>query len=126
MTTKDKRIHPRTDFLNLISYVCIDENNNEVTQGMGRTLNVSEGGILLETHVEIDQQYTVALAIGLENNLINIKGKVVFPRHGKEGIFETGIQFLDMDKTTRRTFKKYIKAFKEQKQNLESIGLRIS
>jgi len=126
LTTKDKRIHPRTYSLNLISYVCIDENNNEVTQGMGRTLNVSEGGILLETHVAIDQQYTVALVIGLENDLINIKGKVVIPKPGKEGKFETGIQFLDMDKATRRTLKKYIKAFKEQKKHLESIGLKIS
>ena len=126
MTTKDKRIHPRADSLNLISYVCIDENNNEVTQGMGRTLNVSEGGILLETHVEIEQQCTVELAIGLENEMINIKGKVVFPKPGKEEKFETGIQFLDMDKKTRRTLGKYIKAFKEQKKNLESIGLKIS
>jgi len=126
MTTKDKRTHLRTDSLNLISYVCVDENNNAVTQGMGRTLNVSEGGILLETHVEFDQQYTVSLVIGLENDLINIIGKVISPRPGQEGKFETGIQFLDMDKATFRILKKYIKAFTEQKKNLDNIGIKIS
>lgn len=126
METKDKRTHQRTGSLNLISYVCVDENKNEVTQGIGRTLNVSEGGILLETHVAFDQQYTVSLLIGLENDLITIKGKIVSPRPGKKGKFETGIQFFDMDKATLRILKKYIKAFKEQSDNLDDIGIKIS
>ena len=39
MPTKEKRKHARINSLNL-SYVCLDENNKIIKQGMGRTLNV--------------------------------------------------------------------------------------
>ena len=114
MNEKNRRQHPRIEALNLISYNCIDETNQTVTQGMGRTLNVSEGGILLETHVPIDPKYTVELAIGLEDDLINIKGKIVFSIAGEEERFEAGIEFIETDGTELEVLKKYIKAFREQ------------
>ena len=67
MTLKNKRKHQRFASLNL-SYVCLDENNNVVTQGMGRTLNISESGILLETNFPIELKYLVLLTIGLEED----------------------------------------------------------
>ena len=114
MVIEERRQHPRIDTLNLISYNCIDETDQIVAQGMGRTLNVSEGGILLETHVPIDPKYTVALAIGLEDDLINIKGKVVFAMAGDEERFDAGIEFIEIDETALEVLKKYIKAFREQ------------
>ncbi|MDH3567028.1 MAG: PilZ domain-containing protein, partial [Desulfobacteraceae bacterium] len=91
MTTNERRYHPRISALNLISYNCIDETEQIVAQGMGRTLNISEGGILLETHIPIDPKNTIALAIGLEDELIDIKGKVVFSMAGIDEKFEAGI-----------------------------------
>jgi c-di-GMP-binding flagellar brake protein YcgR len=114
MTTEDRRKHARINALNLISYSCIDETVQTVAQGMGRTLNLSEDGILLETHVPIDPKHTVALAIGLEDDLINIKGKVVFSMAGGEKQIETGIEFIDTDEAELEILKKYIKAFREQ------------
>ena len=126
MMTKNKRKHLRVGSLNLIAYLCIDEDNNVVSQGMGRTLNVSEGGILLETHVQMDSKHTVSLTIGLEDEVVEIRGKVVFPKTGEDGKFETGIQFLEIDKTTLLTLRKYIKAFREQRQYLDSMSIKIS
>jgi c-di-GMP-binding flagellar brake protein YcgR len=114
MTTNERRHHPRISALNLISYNCIDETEQIVAQGMGRTLNISEGGILLETHTPIDPKNTIALAIGLEDDLINIKGKVVFSTSGKDEKFEAGIEFLEMQDSTFEILKKFIKAFSEQ------------
>ncbi len=114
MTTEDRRKNERINALNLISYSCIDENVQTVAQGMGRTLNVSQGGILLETHAPIDPKHTVALAIGLEDNLINIKGRVIFSLAGGEKRFESGIEFIDTDEAELEALKKYIKAFREQ------------
>lgn len=114
MTTEDKRKNARINALNLISYSCIDETVQTVAQGMGRTLNVSQDGILLETHVPIDPKHTVALAIGLEDDLINIKGRVVFSMAGGDERFEAGIEFIDTDEAELDVLKKYIKAFREQ------------
>lgn len=114
MTTKERRHHPRISALNLISYNCVDETEQIVAQGMGRTLNVSEGGILLETHSPIDPKNAIALAIGLEDELIDIKGKIVFSMAGKDEKYEAGIEFFEMQDSTLDILKKFIKAFSEQ------------
>ncbi|HAY39597.1 MAG TPA: hypothetical protein DCY53_09825 [Desulfobacteraceae bacterium] len=114
MGINERRYHPRINALNLISYNCIDATKNVVAQGMGRTLNVSEDGILLETHVSIDPKYTVELAIGLEDELINIKGSIIFSAPGKDEKYEAGIEFVETDDASIDILKKYIKVFSEQ------------
>jgi hypothetical protein len=114
MVINEKRRCPRIHALNLISYSCLDETEKIVAQGMGRTLNISEDGILLETYVSIDPKYSIALSIGLENELINIKGQIIFSKPGNNDKFEAGIEFLETDESTLEILQKYIKAFSEQ------------
>jgi c-di-GMP-binding flagellar brake protein YcgR len=114
MVEHERRRCTRIHALNLISYSCFDDTENIVAQGMGRTLNVSEDGILLETSVSIDPKYSIALSIGLENELINIKGKIIHSESGKNNKFEAGIEFLEIDESTVEILRKYIKAFSEQ------------
>jgi len=114
MVTDEKRIAPRIESSNLLSYVCLDENNHEMMQGMGRTLNVSEGGILLETHVPIDPHHIVSLTIALENDLMDLKGKIAYSRKREDGKFESGIEFMEMDEEKRRFIRQYILIFRDQ------------
>ncbi len=114
MTNEEKRKHARISSLNL-SYVCLDENNQIIKQGMGRSLNVSESGILLETHFPIDDRQTVILTLGLEEDLIDIKGRPIHSRTNDEGKYEVGIEFLESNAKARKALKKFIAAF--QKKN---------
>ena len=95
MAIEDKRKGPRIQSTNLISYVSCDENDQAIRQGMGRTLNVSEGGILLETHVPIDQHHVVALTIALEDELMEFRGRIAHSTKLKDGGFASGIHFPD-------------------------------
>jgi hypothetical protein len=115
MTKVDQRKYPRFKSLNLLSYVCIDENRDVVRQGMGRTLDVSEGGILLETHAPIPLQHTISLTIGLQEEVTEIDGRAVYSRPGGPGKYESGIAFYGKNEAGLRILKKYIKAFAEQK-----------
>lgn len=110
MATQEKRKHARVSSLNL-SYVCLDENDQIIKQGMGRTLNVSESGILLETHFPIDIKHIVSLTLGLEEDLVDIKGRPVHTRLNDKGKHEVGIEFLQPGKKARKTLKKFIDAF---------------
>ena len=110
MKIQEKRKHARIDSLNM-SYICLDEDKKIVKQGMGRTLNVSESGILLETHFAVDLNYTVMLTIGLEEEIIEIKGKPVHSKKNNQGLHEVGIQFQDTNETIIKTIKKFVKAF---------------
>lgn len=107
MTSDNKRKHQRILSLNL-SYICLDENNNIVKQGMGRTLNISESGILLETHFPIESEYSVLLTIALEEDLLEIKGKPIHSRSTETGEFEIGIEFLEPDQDSIRLLENFI------------------
>ena len=107
MTTENQRKHQRIESLNL-SYVCLDENNQMVKQGMGRTLNISESGILLETHFPIESEYLVILTIALEEELLEIKGKPIHDRSNEAGKFEVGIEFLEPNQESIRILENFI------------------
>ena len=114
MTSENQRKHQRIPSLNL-SYVCLDENNNMIKQGMGRTLNISESGILLETHFPIEPAYLVILTIALEDDLLEIKGKPIHDRSNESGKFEIGIEFLEPGQESIRLLEKFIN--KDEPQN---------
>ena len=107
MTSDNKRKHERIQSLNL-SYICLDEDENVVKQGMGRTLNISESGILLETHFTIEPNHVVQLTISLEEELLDLKGKPVHVRSCDEGKYEVGIQFVELDQNATDLLKKFI------------------
>jgi hypothetical protein len=107
MISEDKRKHERIQSLNL-SYICLDEDQNIVKQGMGRTLNISESGILLETHFPIETTHIVKMTIGLEEELLEITGKPVHISGKKKGIYEIGIHFIELDQHSSRILKKFI------------------
>jgi hypothetical protein len=117
MATQEKRKHARINSLNL-SYVCLDENNRIVKQGMGRSLNVSESGILLETHFPIDDQHIVSLTLGLEENLVDIKGRPIHTRKNDAGKYEVGIEFIKSNDKTRKSLKKFIDSFQEKNKKV--------
>lgn len=119
MSEKEKRKHPRINSLNLLAYVCMNENSEIVRQGMAKTLDVSEGGILMETHVPVDPQHTVSLTLGLKDELTDVKGKVVHFRKDGNGRFQSGIQFMENQEPTWRGLRKFIEAFRKQHGDLD-------
>jgi c-di-GMP-binding flagellar brake protein YcgR len=116
MVTTEKRRHIRINSLNL-SDVVVNEEGDIVLQGMGRTLNVSESGILLQTHFGIDIDQIVSLTIAFGEELLNLRGRVAHSKKGDEETSETGIEFLDVDESSRQVLKRFIKAFEERNKN---------
>jgi len=92
----------------------LNRNNQPIKQGIGRTLNVSEGGILLETYSPIEARNMLSLAIGLENDLMDFKGKIIYSKAFRENRFEHGIKFVDLDERKLNFLKQYISMFANQ------------
>ena len=116
MTITERRRFPRFRSLNLLSYVCLDEKDNPVQQGMGRTLDVSEAGILMETHATIDTRYILFLSLGLEDEVADIKGRVIYSRENQSGKVESGIEFEEKNESQKQIVRNYLSAFKEQQK----------
>jgi hypothetical protein len=111
---KNKRKHERVDALNLLSYVSLDSEGKEWNQGMGRTLNISESGLQLETNEPIQTKYILLISITIEDELVEIRGKVVYTNRGDGGMFETGIEFIQVKPDALTVLKKYISEFNRQ------------
>ena len=121
MTSESQRKHERIQSLNL-SYICIDENNNIVKQGMGRTLNISGSGILLETHFPVEPNHTVRLTISLEEDLLDIKGNPVHIKSLDGGKYQIGIQFVDLDENAANILQNFINSDRIEKQSKVKKG----
>lgn len=112
MSDKDKRRSPRFDTMNLLHYKVLDAHNGQLGDGMARTLNVSRGGLLLETNVAFDPGQEIGVSIGLEEDLVDVMGKVVHCEPTTNGMFSTGIQFEDLDEEGSRVLAVYLEVFK--------------
>jgi hypothetical protein len=113
MKNEEKRKHQRISSLNL-SYVCLDEDQKAIKQGMGRTLNLSESGILLETHFPIAETHTVILSIGLGDDMADLRGRPVHVRATGPGLYEVGIEFVDAQEEALRPLRQFLQALSQE------------
>ena len=108
---EEKRKYERSNLFNLVSFTCLDEKGDTVQQGMGRTLNITEAGILLETNVDIELEQICFITIGFDDDTLDLRGKVTYCNNGKEKKFNMGIQFLETDRADILILRQYIKLF---------------
>lgn len=108
--SEEKRRHVRFRSLNL-SHISVEEQESDTfLQGMGRTLNVSMAGILLETSFEVPPGSRMLLSVGLEDDLIELSGKSVYSKATGTNLFETGIEFVDVAQNQRPILEKFVES----------------
>jgi len=110
MIQGEKRHFIRLDSLHLLDYIVVDSHGIRGRYSMGRTLDISENGIKLETNKPLLTGDTLIVTIGLEEDLIDLQGEVAYTRP-ESNMFISGIQFTEINDEGRRIFKKYTKAF---------------
>jgi hypothetical protein len=112
MTSSEQRKFERVDTLNLLAYSCVNEQHEINTQqGMGRTINVSEGGVLLETYIHLSSKDTISLTIALKEKMVDIRGKILWCQENAEGMFVSGIEFYKMGQDAFAILKQYLESF---------------
>ncbi|RPI78592.1 MAG: PilZ domain-containing protein [Desulfobacteraceae bacterium] len=111
MITSEKRKYDRIQWKNLLSFEIIGSSGNTIDRSMGCTRNVSESGLLLETHLPVSQGRTVLVSIGFEEEIMELKGKIVYvrPRSGKR--YYAGLEFFGIDRKDRRKLKRCLEFF---------------
>lgn len=114
MSGIENRSSARMDTLNLLDFVLVDESGREIERAMARTLNVSEKGILLETHVPLAMGQQLLITIGLRNNLFEFRGKVAHCKTCTTESHCAGIEFVDVSPEGMVILLDFLKAFNEQ------------
>jgi hypothetical protein len=112
---KENRKYKRVATSNPVSYTCLDADNSPIAEGMAVTVNVSQGGALLESSREIQGEYLLLIAIDTNGNLLQTKAKVVHCEAVGPTKFLTGIQFIGPAEEITRMIKNLILDFHRRK-----------
>ncbi len=113
MADTNQRRFKRTDSFNFLDYVVLDKSGEPIQNGMGRTLNVSENGLLLETNNYLSQGQDLMMTLGLHENTVELKGQVAHSDTPKENLYCSGVAFKKVDRRTKKTLKKFLQARKK-------------
>ena len=92
-SVKEQRKSRRIRSLHLTSYVPRKGSEQEYIVSIGRTLDVSKGGVKVETHRELAKGTELDLDIAIEDRVIAAKGVVVHVEPLPGGLYGTGIRF---------------------------------
>ena len=106
----ERRKNDRLESLHLLDFVVVDEFGQHGDYTMGRTLNVSRGGILMETHLEMREGQQVVITMELKNVLLNVMGKIVYASFVNPR-YRYGIEFYEVPDADQRLLDSYVDAF---------------
>ncbi len=113
----NQRKFERKDSLNILDYVILGEAGNPINHGMGRTLNVSENGLLLETHDPLTKGQTLLITVGLEEDMVELKGQTTHVDPSSDKKFCSGIEFIEIDENGKRVLNNFLEALKATTDN---------
>jgi hypothetical protein len=108
--TTERRRYIRPEALNLLDYLVVDEQGRQGEYSMARTLNVSKGGILMETHIPLPQGQQVMITLGLNDQLIDVMGRIAYTT-ASSGRHQNGIEFFHVSDSDKRVLDNYVAAF---------------
>lgn len=106
---KDRK-HKRVEKLCFIVVKTYDENGELIEGYTGTTLNVSEGGALVETENPLHFLSKVDLTLALDDVLIKLKGEVAHLKKREDNLVEMGFKFIDVGEEELELLRNVLKA----------------
>jgi PilZ domain len=111
----NRRKHVRVRTECLISYVGFNEKGQSVSQGMGIVLDISRGGLLIETRFPIKAHGISLMIVDSNNKLVEIKGTALYCHKTDSGKYKSGISFVASEKEKDQFAVKLVKAYNHRK-----------
>ena len=119
----NRRKHKRLKTRNLIYHLTYDIRGKIISQGLSKALNISKGGMLLETPEPIEKGLLSLMATDEKNNLIEIDGNLVYCKKTSTGRHRSGVSFLASDEEATTFVTKLIKEYNFRRRSLPSDKL---
>jgi c-di-GMP-binding flagellar brake protein YcgR len=113
LSVTERRKYQRVKAQNALSYVCIDDRGKPTEEKMGIAMEISQGGLFMETHHPLKPQDVLLITIDIQGELVPIKARVVHCRTDDSGKSRTGIQFLESNEKILSFVTSLIKTYSE-------------
>ncbi|MGD8345195.1 MAG: hypothetical protein PVH53_16460 [Desulfobacterales bacterium] len=89
-----------------------------VSQGLGIAMDISKGGILLQTADAIESGLIALAATDRKKNLIKVKGRLAYSKKTSIGTFFSGIKFIGMERQVTKFIVNLVKEYNYYGYNL--------
>jgi hypothetical protein len=100
-------------------YTRFDTQGRECDQKISRSIDVSLGGVRLQSSFLVDSGEVLDITMALGENLLTFKGKVVYVTPSKDQGLELGISIEDIEVQDMVALTRVIDDFKESGQSLD-------
>jgi|GEM_PF-988584 len=108
----NKREFVRYNSPHLVYYSLFDQAMTNCGEGVGKTINISEGGVLLELSTPpLGEFTTVVLELALRESLVKFQGRAVYANQLDGDKMEVGIQFVAMTDEQKNSLLDFLKRF---------------
>jgi len=114
----EKRKDHRVKTQNLISYFSINEAGKIISHGLGIAMDISKGGILLQTSDAIESNLITLAATDRNKNLFEVQGELAYSEKISIGTFFSGIKFIDSNERVKKFIVNLIKEYNFKGYNL--------
>lgn len=114
MEIKERRSSERFATLNFVYYTLLSGEEGAV-ENMGRTLDASERGLLIQTHVPLPVGQRMMLSVGLGENIVELGGEVVHCVDDENGMSRSGVEFDSLDTEQAAKLSTFLDAFAASK-----------
>ena len=84
------------------------EGGAQGSPSMGRTVNVSEGGVLLEMPATMPFEIPIKVSLGVEDDVVRLSGKIAHYHKKDDGTIEIGVEFVNPAKEELEIIKKLV------------------
>jgi len=118
MGEANQREYVRVETSNLISYACLDAQGTMIKQGMGKALDISQNGLMLESSCPIESEYISLVSADPDDRLVGIGGKVAYTRRSRTGTYKIGIRFTGSQEENVQFAASLIKTFHYRRKKL--------
>ena len=116
MEKNERRNHSRVQIFDPISYLSKDSNNRVVGYNIAVVRNVSQTGIQIETFRPIRSDNISLMFFDLDDNEIQVEGKVIYCAMNDSGQYNVGIHLLETASTNLQFVKALVKSYHYQKE----------
>jgi hypothetical protein len=103
----ERRRAKRFYALYLLDYEIVGSSGEVLGQGVARTLNIGKYGLRLETDEFFEVGQKVRITLGLQNNLVQMTGRVVNSIPENNELCSTGIAFVVFEEHDRQIYQEY-------------------
>jgi hypothetical protein len=109
---QDRRDSIRLKMIYPAIYTRFDSQGRPYDQKISQSMNVSQGGVRLQSSFLVGSGEVLDITMALEENLVTFQGEVIYVKPSEDESFELGISIKDMENQDKNTLTRFIENFR--------------